>query len=272
MMNRTARRLDAWTALILAVLLTGCSEGVALLTVPSPSPPATPTPPAPPVSTSLPPPETIEAVGFNALASEVVDQDCTPAEKLDSGTPLFHNERTYRFLWTGECSPEELRSLPAPDGRQLTAGDWVGAAGEVTITCVDEGTRYDFRFQGLIPNGMYSIWHNLRRMDDADGVFGYGALASHPGDIRNAFMATASGTADLSLTGTAGRMTMYGFAPACTLPVPSRPPTYSSWFWIFSLVYHKDNRAPGDELPLDTAVGQLAFERPVRRGPGSERR
>lgn len=250
----------AWPALMVAIFLIGCSDGASPFAMPSPdpSPPVPPADPAPPVSTFSPPPESLTAVPYNTLATEVVDQECTPAGELESGTALFHNERTYRFLWTGECSPDELRPLTGPDGRQLTAGEWVEATGQVTISCIDGGTRYDFRLQGLISNGVYSVWHNLRPTEGAGGAFG--ALASHPGDIRNSFTATTSGTVDFSVTGSAGRMTVHGSVPSCTLPIPSRPETYRQWSWIFSLVYHKDNRAPGIDLPLETAISHLAFE------------
>lgn len=51
------------------------------------------------------------------------------------------------------------------------------------ITCEDGGTRYHFTLKGLIPNGVYTIWH-------FPGTAAGGALASHPpDDIHNVFTA-----------------------------------------------------------------------------------
>ena len=116
-------------------------------------------------------------------------------------------------------------------GKQLTAGEWVQATGEVEVTCIEEGTQYDFRFEGLVPNGVYTIWHFP--------ATGGGALASHSNEIKNVFTAAASGTTTFSVIGTAGPMTFNGSVPECTLPLV----TSDFLGALFVVVYHTDNRS-----------------------------
>lgn len=224
-----------WPAALVAVLLVGCERDT--------TGPVVPPPPVVPV--------TLTATLYNSLYPVVTGQDCTAAEELDPDSALFHTPLA--SLWFGGCTPTSVTALTAPDGRQLTAREWVNASGEVTITCVDEGTRYDFRLQGLVPGGIYTIWHAPPPPHGS-----YGALASHPGDIRNVFTATLSGAVDFSVTGTAGSMTVNGFVPACILPMATRAQLGRSWevFWV---EFQKDGRA-GDEKPSESAVGHLLFE------------
>lgn len=233
MSEKTLRILAPWPVVVVALVLPGCERDT--------TGPVTPSPPALPV--------TLTAALHNSLIPEVLSQDCKPAEHVDPDTPIFHIPL---YTWTREC---DLRSpLIAPDGHQLTAGEWVQATGEVTITCVDQGTQYDFQFQGLVPDGVYSIWHRPPPPHAS-----YGALASHPGDIRNVFKATAFGMSDYSVTGTAGPMTVNGFVPACLLPLPKRAQLADRWqvFWV---MYHKDGSEGSDERPPGDGVGHLVYE------------
>lgn len=190
--------------------------------------------------------ESFTAVLVTEILVEVADADCRAQQDVDPATPLFHIPHTEAVA--GACEP--LLPLIAPDGERLTAGEYVAASGEATVTCVEGGTRYDFSFEGLIPDGVYTIWH-------FPGTGG-GALASHPGDIQNVFTASPSGTSEFSVTGTAGPMTLFGAAEDCTLPVPAT--AGDEFGLLFVLVYHKNNRDWGDfPGPEDTQTGHLAF-------------
>lgn len=233
---RSARILGFALTLLVSVVLATCSG--------EPADPLAPTP-LPPRSPSAPQPETITAVPSNSRMKLIVDRDCRAAEQVDATVPLYHIDGWYAVY--GLCNL--IYPLTASGGRQLTAGEWVHARGQVAVTCVDEGTRYDFRFDGLVPDGVYTIWHDL-------WDHGFGALASHPGDLKNAFTVTTSGTANFSVTGTAGPMTTSGLVPACTLPFPSALGRPWSVFWV---VYHTDGRNWGAELPPETTAIQLVF-------------
>lgn len=186
----------------------------------------------------------LTAVSGNEILKEVVDQDCVAAEDLDPSTPLLFIEHNSALQF--RCNPKH--DLIDPLGKQLTAGEWFKASGDVEVTCIEEGTQYDFRFEGLVPNGVYTIWH----FPDNAG----GALASHPGDIHNIFTAAASGTTTFSVIGTAGGMTFNGSVAACTRPLR----TSTSLRTLFVVVYHTDNRAWGETPgPEDASVAHLVF-------------
>ncbi len=188
--------------------------------------------------------EKLTAVAGNEVLKEVVDADCVSATDLDPATPLKFIEHTAALAL--RCAPKH--DLTDPLGNQLTAGEWNPATGEVEVTCVEDGTRYDFSFEDLVPNGVYTIWHFP---SDAGG-----ALASHPGDINNVFTAAASGTTTFSVTGTAGVMTVFGTNEACTLPLSTRIPLRT----LFVVVYHIDNLSWGSEPgPEDQSTAQLVF-------------
>lgn len=191
-----------------------------------------------------PPPNVITAVLANEVVKEVVGEICVSVTDLDPSTLLQFIENSAALM--GRCFPRH--DLIDTQGKQLTAGEWVQATGEAEVTCIEEGTQYDFRFEGLVPNGVYTIWHFP--------ATGAGALASHTNDINNVFTAAASGTTTFSVIGTAGLMTFNGSVTECTRPLRSSDPMRI----LFVVVYHIDNRSWGTTPgPQDTTAGHLVF-------------
>src|SRR6266571_1464396 len=70
----------------------------------------------------------------------------TPAS--DPGTKL------YNARYCDEHPP-----ILAPDGHQLTLGEWLTAKGRASVKCINKGTQVVIEMSGLIPNGVYSIWY-----------------------------------------------------------------------------------------------------------------
>ncbi|MGH9794062.1 MAG: hypothetical protein ACRD5G_04755 [Candidatus Acidiferrales bacterium] len=132
---------------------------------------------------------------------------------IDSvGNPIFLGIGLGRLLFTQDfANPNPTPALPilAPDGHQLTLREWVRGFGDVDINCIGEGTKYKMRFQGLVPNGVYTVFHFTN--------MGNGALASHPGDIHNTFQADADGDGVLSVVATPGPATLTGVITQCSL-------------------------------------------------------
>ena len=219
------------------LLIIGCDSNNAI----------TPPPPGPTPGPSFPTPETLTAILVPAdLLQDVVDENCQSFADVDPATLLFHIPLSDAMQ--GACAP--MHELTDPDGQQLTAGDWAQATGEVAISCITGGTQYDFQFEGMVPGGVYTIWHFP--------ATGGGALASHPDDIHNVFTADASGVADFSVMGTAGAMTLFGTVAACNLPVPPQSAVGDLGGELFVILYHKDNQnwgnAPG---PEDQSAGHM---------------
>lgn len=52
---------------------------------------------------------------------------------------------------------------PWPRGKSLgiTLGEWFAAKGEGSYVCEDGTGHVDIRFTGLVPNGLYTMWHDF---------------------------------------------------------------------------------------------------------------
>ncbi len=51
----------------------------------------------------------------------------------------------------------------APDGHQITLGEFRQADGRVIVKCINTGTLSVVHFSGLIPGGTYSVWQFILR-------------------------------------------------------------------------------------------------------------
>ncbi len=164
-----------------------------------------------------------------------------------NGKPIFLSLFLNKLLFTQNVfDPNPTVPLPvlAPDNHQVTLQEWVRGFGEVDINCIGEGTKYKLRFQGLIPNGVYTVLHFTN--------MGSGGLASHPGDINNTFQASPDGDAVLSVVATPGPTTRTGSITQCSLTDVQRE--------FFVVLYHIDGRSCGGDSCRDgTAVPHMFF-------------
>ncbi len=154
--------------------------------------------------------------------------------------------------------------LLAPDGHQLTRDEWATAAGTATITCEEGGTRYDLEFSGLVPDGVYTIWHfpttepitslatgQIEDPMSSGKALGGGALGEANG-AENAFTADAAGKAALNVLATER-----GPIPKCTLAGGT----------VLIVLYHIDNQTWGSEAGPDlTRARQAVFSYPPLEG------
>ncbi len=165
-----------------------------------------------------------------------------------TGKPIFLSLNLNKLLFTQDWrNPNPTPPLPilAPDGHQLTLKEWVRGYGDVDINCIGEGTKYKMRFEGLIPNGVYTVFHFTD--------LGNGRLATHPsGEDNSTFQASPDGDAVLSVVATPGPMTLLGSAPQCSLT--------DAQFEFFVILYHIDGRSCGGDSCRDgTAVPHMFF-------------
>jgi len=75
--------------------------------------------------------------------------DSTGAFPASDDTPLY--------VRGGNCGNTTTPIL-APDGHQVTFGEWNDVSGEVSAKCVKKGTHIVVHLSGLIPNAQYSSW------------------------------------------------------------------------------------------------------------------
>src|SRR5687768_4516166 len=81
---------------------------------------------------------------------------------LDSAGNPPANDNTLIYSKGGDtevCTTPYL-DLPvlAPDGHQVTAGEWRAAEGRASVKCSAAGTHVTIHLSGLIPEGVYTIW------------------------------------------------------------------------------------------------------------------
>jgi hypothetical protein len=143
----------------------------------------------------------------------------------------------------------------APDGHQITLGEFNMVSGAAEIKCVDLGTHVVIQAKGLIPRGVYTIWTLTFKSPGFDGttlanLIGNGALGA-PDGSENSFTASHDGTASISVTIPAENLSVVGYIGNCL----------SSEFEVhFVAAYHSDKLthggSPGDP---STWVVQFGF-------------
>lgn len=127
----------------------------------------------------------------------------------------------------------------APDGHQVTLGEYSMAKGWADIKCINKGTHVVVHAQGLIPNGVYTIWTLVFKSPGFDGTFanliGNGALGA-PDGSENAFTASPDGTASFSIIMPAENLSIFGSVGNCL---------GSSYEVHLVAAYHSDNMTHG---------------------------
>jgi hypothetical protein len=146
--------------------------------------------------------------------------------------------------------------VTAPDGHQVTLGEFNRVSGYAEVKCINAGTHVVIHLKGLIPNGVYTIWTVTFKSpgftETLENAIGVGAMG--PGDgSKNAFTASAAGTASLSAIVPAG--------PLSELPAIVGNCLSSEYEVQLWGVYHMDGLthggSPGDE---STWVEQFVFD------------
>src|SRR5262249_49170008 len=66
------------------------------------------------------------------------------------------------------------RPILAPDGHQMTLGEFNAAQGTISAKCTKDGTRTSLHMNGLIPNGVYTVWLIVFGPDPSAGFIGVG--------------------------------------------------------------------------------------------------
>lgn len=114
-------------------------------------------------------------------------------------TPLY-DMRT----WSGVG---ELKPILAPDDSLVTWDEYSGATGSATVEAVDGGTHASLEYEGLIPNGVYTVWNVVFQNPGYLGTLksvmanlvGVSPLGP-PDASENGFQASASGEGHVSTT------------------------------------------------------------------------
>lgn len=135
-------------------------------------------------------------------ADPVYDSAGVPA--VAESTPLYSNSANL-------C--DHLFPLLAPDDHHITLGEWKRASGSALLKCVQRGSHVVLQLSGLLPNGVYTVWlatfQSPGVTPDFANMTGLGALGA-PDGSENVFLASANGTATLSVFHPPGDLSMFG--------------------------------------------------------------
>jgi hypothetical protein len=119
----------------------------------------------------------------------------------DMSAPLFKSAVTVAH---DPFSAEAIGPHPKGEPTGLTLGQWLRHAGKGTYSCENGRGRLDVRFSGLVPNGVYTMWHAFMALPPPVPFTGTLDLPLGARDgSESVFVADASGTAEFS----------HGFAP-----------------------------------------------------------
>ena len=181
---------------------------------------------------------------------------------VDPTTPLYYARTRAPIL--------------APDGHQVTAGEFAAPRGSASVRCVPSGTLVDLHVRGLIPNATYRVWlltfkapgFSIGPPPDFSNLIGEGALG--PSDrSRNTFRASASGEGQITRIHPAGTLSE-------TLPAPpfANDPAGSclltdEFEWHVVAAFQQPGQPQGTDIGPPalfpgTAVEQFTF---IFRGP-----
>lgn len=154
----------------------------------------------------------------------------TPGD-VDMDAPL------YKVAIPVPHNPFDAKAIgPHPKGEAfgMTLGEWLRHSGSGTYTCADGEGRLDTRFTGLVPNGVYTMWHAFTAIAATKPFSGFLDLPLGARDgSTSVFVADADGGAEFR----------HRFRPCLQM----------SQAWTTSLLainYHSDGRTyaarPGD--------------------------
>jgi hypothetical protein len=88
------------------------------------------------------------------------------------------------------ANPTVLNPVTAPDGHQITWGEWTQIEGQAAVKCINNGSHVVVHLSGLIPNGQYTVWVFI--FHPAGNLVAAGPLGAQDGS-ENGFVADADG-------------------------------------------------------------------------------
>ncbi|MBI2929480.1 MAG: hypothetical protein HYY24_27770 [Verrucomicrobia bacterium] len=176
------------------------------------------------------------------IADWIVDADGNP---LDDPSDLVYD-------LDGACPGEPSALVLKPNGQPLTFGEFTQASGRASAKCTTPGTHVVIKASGLIPMGVYTVW--LLTFDGSGNFIGEGSLGA-PDGSQNAFTASASGRAALSVIQKAGPLSEFGEVTNCLFDEGS---------WLLAIVYHPDGKTYGPTpgplaVPGDLSTVQYCY-------------
>ena len=162
----------------------------------------------------------------------------TPLRKI----PVIINSGGERAPLNSELTTSPLEPSLSRPNFPITLKKWLSAKAKAKVSCSDDGTsEVTFKFKGLIPNGVYTLWGLYGADSDSDGVRDR-IVANALGGMPNVFIPNHKGKAKIT------RMLNY-------CPLDS-----GSGLKIVDVAYHADGNVFGaaSDLGISGFPGLLA--------------
>lgn len=167
------------------------------------------------------------------LSEEAVDSTPSSGKLAMAGTsviavPFFIEDANSINPVTGSNTPLYTllghNPIIAPDGHQVTLGEFNAFEGTAQIKCLPAGTQVTLHLSNLIPKGVYTIWTLTFQPPGFDGTLaslmanltGLGSLGMDDGSA-NTFVASASGEGHITRIVPAGNLSAFGSINSCAL-------------------------------------------------------
>jgi len=159
---------------------------------------------------------------LNSGNSSALSEQQTAPLRVDIMHTTFTIEDANMMVPTGDATLLFDKTghtlVTAPDGHQVTLGEFNKVSGYAEIKCVNAGTHVVIHLSGLFPKGVYTMWTVTFKSPGFDwttaNVIGVGALGATDGS-KNSFTASANGTASLSAIIPSGSLSVFGSVGDC---------------------------------------------------------
>jgi hypothetical protein len=185
---------------------------------------------------------------YRDVRAAVCDPTDNAVGMITAATPLSAP------LFDGNRGPTGMAPAPcnmvlAPDGHQITLGEFNAAIGRILVKCINTGTHAAIHYSGLVPKGTYSVW--LFKVNPSPpppyigaGTLGITALS------ENHFVASEAGEGEISRTTPEEDLSAFGHVGSCFLDGVVE----------LHLVYHIDQQTHGFlPGPINTWVVNARF-------------
>ena len=152
--------------------------------------------------------------GTLPLASTPINVDLVPSDVHIEDKDRNRPANDTMLLWNNRGHTP----IMAPDGHQVTLGEFHKVRGVARVLCINQRTDIAINFEGLIPNGKYTIWILTFKLpgfhNNFDNLIGNGALKL-TGNKENTFTAFSDGSATLSAKMDAQSLSLFGSVGDC---------------------------------------------------------
>lgn len=114
-----------------------------------------------------------------------------------SDAPVYATTRTIHH---DPMNPDAAGPYPLGEALDMTLGDWLAATGAGRYSCDNGIGRIAAAFDGLVPDGVYTMWYVFIPTPAAEPFATYDLPIGDRAGRENAFFADANGHAELDLT------------------------------------------------------------------------